>query len=131
MGFPTGGTALPTGAATAAKQDQRQLQPILTNLACETNARIVRARIVINPSLSSTVDWAYVDQNNSSTEYATPSAVTMSGGRTVAAFPVSQQSSDPLYLKNIRLEPGDVLAVGLRTASSTATAELGIDWDED
>lgn len=25
----------------------------------------------------------------------------------------------------------DVLAVGLRTASSTATAELGIDWDED
>lgn len=86
MGFPTGGTGtsapLPTGAATAARQD-------------------------------------------------TPSAVTMSGGRTVAAFPVSQQSSDPLYLKNIRLEPGDVLAVGLRTASSTATAELGIDWDED
>lgn len=52
-------------------------------------------------------------------------------GGTGTSAPLPTGAATAAKHKNIRLEPGDVLAVGLRTASSTATAELGIDWDED
>lgn len=32
---------------------------------------------------------------------------------------------------DLRLEPGDVLAVALQTASSTATADVSLNWHEE
>ena len=111
--------------------NQRQLLPLISNLTVETNARIVRARYVLNPTLSATVNWQYVNQSTSSVEFATPTGITITGGTQVGAFAAATNQTLPLDTLDLRLEPGDVLAVALQTASSTATADVSLNWHEE
>lgn len=111
--------------------NQRQLLPLISNLTVETTARIVRARYVLNPTLSATVNWQYVNQSTSSVEYATPTGITITGGTQVGAFAAATNQTLPLDTLDLRLEPGDVLAVALQTASSTATADVSLNWHEE
>jgi len=48
------------------------------------------------------------------------------GGFFSAAYPFPK-----LDTLDLRLEPGDVLAVALQTASSTATADVSLNWHEE
>lgn len=111
--------------------NQRQLLPLISNLAVETTARIVRARYVLNPTLSGTVNWQYVNQSTSSVEFATPTGITITGGTQVGAFAAATNQSLALDTLDLRMEPGDVLAVALQTASSTATANVSLNWHEE
>jgi hypothetical protein len=88
-------------------------------------------RFVLNPTLSSTVDWQYVDQTSSSTEYAIPTGMTITGGRQIAAIDAVTQSNQDFTQLDLRMEPGDVLAIAIRTASSTATIGASVNWHED
>ena len=118
-------------AEFAAVINQRQLQPLEFGLTVETSNRIARARFVLNPTLSSTVDWTYLDQATSSVEYATPTNVTISGGQQIGAFNAVTQSVEDFASLDLRLEPGDVLAIAIRTASSTATVGVSLNWHEE
>lgn len=111
--------------------NQRQLLPLISNLTVETNARIVRARYALNPTLSATVNWQYVNQSTSSVEYATPTGITITGGTQVGAFAAATNQTLDLEKLDLRMEPGDVLAVALQTASSTATADVSLNWYEE
>lgn len=115
----------------AATINQRQVLPLSAGLTCETTARIVRARYVIDPTLSATVNWQYVNQGSSCVEYATPSGVTITGGTQVAALDAVTQQREDLRDLDIRIEPGEVLAIALTTASATATATISMNWHEE
>ncbi|TXH47398.1 MAG: hypothetical protein E6Q97_27260 [Desulfurellales bacterium] len=109
--------------------NQREIIPDHFGLTVETANRIARARLVLNPTLSSTVDWQYLDVANSSLEYATPTNVTITGGQQVGA--VSAVTQEYFTGRELRLAPGDILAVAIRTASSTATVGVTANWQED
>lgn len=111
--------------------NQRQVLPYNLGLTVETANRIVRARVVLNPTISGTINWGYVAQTTSSVEVATPTAVTISGGTAVAFSAAVTNSSLFLRDLDLRMEPGDVLAVALVTATSTATANVSLNWQED
>lgn len=106
--------------------NHRELLPLGVALTNEMANRIIRARVVINPTLSGTVDWQYIDQANSSTEYATPTGITVTGGRAVAARAAATQAEVTFQDADLRLEPGDIMAICVRTASSTATVDVSV-----
>lgn len=62
---------------------------------------------------------------------ATIQGTHQNGVAMVAAKDAVTQSSVNLAALDLRLEPGDVLAVALRTASSTATISTPLNWHED
>ena len=62
-------------------------------------------------------------------EYAIGSGVTVSGGRQVGAYAATTQQE--LNFRDADLEPGDVLAVCVQTASSTATVDASLNWLEE
>lgn len=64
-------------------------------------------------------------------EYATPTNVTISGGQQVGAVSAVTQNDEYLPGRELRLAPGDILAVAIRTASSTATVGVTANWQED
>ena len=105
--------------------------PYNLGITVETSNRIVRARVVLNPTISGTITWGYVAQTTSSVEFATPTAVTISGGTAVAFSAAVTNSALSLSDLDLRMEPGDVLAIALQTASSTATANVSLNWQED
>jgi hypothetical protein len=57
--------------------------------------------------------------------------VTITGGQQIDALNAVTQASESFVDFDIRLAPGDVLAVALRTASSTATVGVSINWLEE
>ncbi len=118
-------------AEFASVVNQRQVLPYNLGLTVETANRIVRARVVLNPTITGTITWGYVSQTRSSVEFATPAAVTISGGTAVAFSAAVTNSTLNLRDLDLRMEPGDVLAVALQTASSTATANVSLNWQED
>lgn len=113
--------------------NQRQLLPYGAAFTVETASRLVRVRVVLNPTLSTTVDWQYVSQTNSSTEYATPSGITLSGGTVIALSATSTGATTGISLSDLdlRMEPGDVIAFAVVTASSTAVTDISLNWQED
>lgn len=98
----------------------------------ETAARLVRVRVLLNPTLSGTVSWGYVDQANSAVERITPTGVTVSGGREVATDVVASGAAGRIDLSrlDLRMEPGDVLVIALATASSSAVCQVAANWQE-
>jgi len=118
-------------AEFASVVNQRQVLPYNLGLTVETANRIVRARVVLNPTITGTINWTYVSQTTSSVEYAVPTAVTVSGGSAVAFAAAVTNTSLSLRDLDLRMEPGDVLAIALVTASSTATTGVSLNWQED
>lgn len=110
--------------------NQREIVPANLFAANETSNRLIVVRVVLNPTLTGTVNWQYVNQSLSAVEYAIPTTIPITGGTTLATFVVA--TSDKLDFSNLelRLEPGDVLAIGIATVSSTATAAVCINWLE-
>lgn len=100
------------------------------NAACETANRIINCRIVLNPTIVGTPVWSYVDQSNSSSEYTTTTGLTVTGGREISAFGTSGDGRLDLSALDLRMEPGDVIAICVATATSTATAAVSINWQE-
>lgn len=109
----------------------RQLLLQTARIAVETANRIARIRYVLNPTLSATVNWQYINQSTSSTEYAIPTGVTITGGTQIAADDVVTQAAISFADLDLRMEPGDVLAVAIQTASSTATVAVSINQHEE
>ena len=142
---PNGKSAVFTGVSTteqayllirnrtefAGIENQREVLPLGGVITVETANRIARVRYVLNPTLSSTVDWQYISQTTSCVEFATPTGITISGGTQVAASDAVTQSTVDFEKLDLRLEPGDVLAIAIQTASATATVADSINWIEE
>lgn len=112
--------------------NQREVLPQNAVVGTETANRIVRARVLLNPTLTGTVNWGYVDQTLSCMERATPSAgVTISGGREVGIF-ITTTSAASLNLSalDLRIEPGDVIVIALTTSTATAVCQVSMNWQE-
>ena len=99
-------------------------------VGCETTNRLLTARLVLNPVMTGTVNWQYVAQTESHMEYATPTNVAATNGRQLAFLITGTSSDRDLALRDIRLEPGDTLALCVATVSGAATAAVGISWQE-
>jgi hypothetical protein len=109
----------------------REILPHTINAAVETTNRSVTVRCYLNPTMSGTVNWARVDAT-SAMDYATPTTITPASGRLIAAASVATGGGRELELHelDIRLEPGDVLAISLTAASNTAVTAIGVNWQE-
>lgn len=110
----------------------REVFPLNISCATETSNRVVRVRVYLNPTMTGTVNWSYVDQANSVVEKATPSSITPSGGRLIATVVVASGSGIMLHLDelDLRMEPGDTLVVSAAAVSSTASCSMSINWTE-
>lgn len=110
----------------------REILPHTLSVGVETTSRVVRIKCIINPTLTGTVNWQYVDQSRSAVEYATPTNLTPSGGRfvisTISATGTPKEIE--LHELDLRLEPGDTLAVSLVTVSGSAVCDVSINWQE-
>ena len=109
----------------------RELLPLSARIAVETANRTARIRYVLNPTLSATVNWQYINQSTSSVEYATPTGLTITGGTQVAADTATTQAATDFQALDLRMEPGDVLAFAIQTSSSTATVSVSTNWQEE
>ena len=96
----------------------------------ETTNRIIEARLVLNPVLTGAVNWAYVDQSLSGMEYATPTTLAATGGSEVAYVSTPTSISEPLSDYDLRVVPGDTLAICIATASGAATVTVSLGWHE-
>ncbi len=116
----------------SSKINLREMLPHSVVVASETSNRIVRAKCVINPVMTGTTNWAYVDQTRSCMEYCTPTAMQISNGRFVASTAVSTGGAGEIELHelDLRLEPGDVIAITLQTVSQTSVCDVAINWQE-
>jgi len=108
----------------------RIVLPFSAFLGVETSNRVVQARVILNPTLTGTVNWGYVDQTLSAVEYATPTTLAPSGGRTIATSVVVSGDSIDLERLGQRLRPGDVLAVAVQTVTSSSTVAVSVNWQE-
>lgn len=104
-------------------------------LACaaETANRVVRVRLYSNPTLAGSPVWQYVDQNNSVIEYSVSTGVTITAGSRILAsisVPSGAPGSIDLEKLNVRLSPGQILAVAVQAASNTAVCVIAKNWIE-
>jgi hypothetical protein len=104
-------------------------------LGLSATNRAVRARVYVSPTLNGAVNWQYVDQTNSSVEFALGAsgagAITPSGGRLVATSVASGGGIElDLEKLDLRLEPGDTLVVSLLALGGTADCFCGVNWQE-
>lgn len=112
--------------------NMREMLPKFLTAAVETANRIVKVRLYINPTMTGALNWGYVDSSLSGVEVASPTTVTPTGGRLVAAIIAASGAPTQLNLHDLdlRLSPGDVLAVGLVTVSNTTSAAVSLNWEE-
>lgn len=112
--------------------NQRVMTPSTLFAAVETSNRLVRIKLYVNPTLTGTVNWAYVNQSESCMEYATPTTLTASGGRYVmgASVPTGAPLELAIHELDLRTEAGDTLVVTAQTASSTAVTDVTMNWEE-
>lgn len=106
--------------------------PYNVRVGVETSNRIVRVRVKLNPTMTGNVDWTYNDNTNSVVEYALPVTVTPSGGIVMAGGVASSGSEMVIDLKglDVRIQPGDVVAITVETASSTSAIFVAMNWQE-
>ncbi len=115
---------------------QREILLEEATAATETSNRALVIDVVLNPTFSSALEWEYVDEANSAVEVAYPgsaSAVTISGGITIASLPTARQQGGGISLGALdtRIDQGDVIAIVVSTATSTAAIAATAVWRED
>ena len=85
----------------------------------------------INPTMAGTVNWAAHNAATSCMHYATPSMITPVGG---SVFELElggdQGAGRDISTLQIRLQPGDVLAISPITTSGTASCTVSCTWSE-
>src|SRR5574343_165647 len=108
--------------------NQREVWPGAIVVGTETANRVIRVRLLLNPVLSGTTNWTSIDSARSSVEYCTPATLQPSGGLDVGHLICASGSPTLLNLRDttLRLEAGDVLALCVQTASSTAVISAAI-----
>ena len=109
---------------------QREVRPHVLDVGVETSNRTAQVTVYLNPTITGTVNWSYVDQSASCVEYATPTTITPSGGRKVGGVNVTTQNEISFDELDLRLEQGDVMVVAIRTVSSTASTSISFSWQE-
>lgn len=117
----------------ASIQNVREIIPVSVVVGTETNSRVVRGRVVLNPTFSADPVWSYVGQTTSVVEYtAAPTTTTISGGTTIATVIAASGSAASIDLRRlgVRIEPGDVIALALESASATALCFVATNWLE-
>jgi hypothetical protein len=117
----------------ASKVNQREVIPNTVFVGVdETSTRIVNVRVLLNPTLTGTVNWSYVNQSISCVEVATPTTLTPSGGSDVATVIAATGASALINLAalDLRLEPGDVIALAVQTVSAAAVITASMNWQE-
>lgn len=111
--------------------NQREVLPQAVVVGSETATRLVRVRLLLNPTLTGTTNWGYVDETLSCVERTVATNLAPTGGREVATMVVtSTAASIDLSKLDLRLEPGDVLAIAMSTSSSTAVCATTMNWQE-
>lgn len=113
------------------KSNLRELLGTLLSSATETANRVVRVRCYSNPTFNNLFTWQYVDQNNSSVEYATPTSTTLLAGQRILAsisVPSGAPGSIDLEKLNLRMAPGSLFVITLQAASNTAVSVLSANW---
>jgi len=114
------------------KINLREVFPNLLTAGVETSNRVVNISVYVNPIMTGTVNWSYVDQARSVVEKATPTAITPSGGRFVAGTVAATGAASSINLKelDLQLEPGDVLVIAAATVSGATSTAFTINWQE-
>ena len=113
--------------------NQREVLPQIIFVGVdETSTRIVNVRVILNPVMTGVVNWSYVNESISCVERATPSGLIPSGGSDVASVIAATGAAALIKLGelNLRLEPGDVIALAVQTVSSTAVITCSMNWEE-
>lgn len=110
----------------------REAVPARVFGAVETVARVGYFRLVLNPTLVGTTNWARVNVTTSSVDFIAPTGVTRTGGVLLETLMTGGSSSSDIDLTdlNIRLEPGDILAICAQTAAATSVVVTGLTWHE-
>lgn len=113
---------------------QRQVKLLYVDAGTETTNRVVSFALVINPTFggSGTLAWTAHSLNSSAVDVSTPTSVTRTGGQEVRGLTIASGASSNRELEamDIRLEVGDVLAVVMTAANSTAVCNASIGWKE-
>jgi len=88
--------------------------------------------LFFNPTFTGETNWSYVDEGASIVEQMT-SDVTVSGGREIPIGSMSKVGSTDEHVgeRDVRMEPGDVLCIALRTTSGSTDATASVRWFED
>lgn len=111
--------------------NQRDLQLKAVSCGLESASRVGTVRILRNPTLTGTVDWAYVDQTRSAAEYAEGVSITPTGGVEAAVFVATASGTAPeLEELEIQLTTGETLAVAVKLASGSSNAVASLSWLE-
>jgi len=124
--------ALRVRGELTSKISLREVFPITVTAGVETSNRVVNISIYINPTISGTVNWSYVDQARSVVEKATPTTITPTGGRFVAGSIAATGAASSIDLSklDLRLEPGDVLVIAAATVTNSTSTAFTINWQE-
>ena len=111
--------------------NQREVLPHDMIVALETSNRVAVVRLWLNPTMTGLVNWQHASQSESCVEYATPTSVAVTAGR-IVALTVTSSSAIILNIDSldVRLEPGDVLALTVEMVASSSTAVVCINWNE-
>lgn len=112
-------------------QNLDEIFPDLVNFAVDGTKNAV-AEVHINSTLGGEPNWIYHDETNQLVEYDT-SATTVSGANEVLVIALSKTGSETLDIRkyNIRLTPGDIMTLAVRTTSGTTEATASVTWTED
>ena len=109
--------------------NQRELVPIRFAVGSETASRLVRARLYLNPTLAGNI--TYAQQSGTSVDVST-TATTRTGGQLLASILVGGSTGRDVLMRDddIRIGPGDVLAITLQTSTATSASTASISWAE-
>lgn len=90
------------------------------------------AEIHVNATLGGEPNWTYHDETSQKVEYDT-AGTTVTSANEIAVLSLGKADSQKINLKqfNVRLVPGDVLTIAVRTNSGTTEASASVTWTED
>jgi len=108
------------------KLNHSEVRPITVDIGNETANRLLDVKVILNPTMTGTVNWSYVNQNISVLEQATPTNVAATGGTQIAAGICATTREIDLQKLDVRLVAGDVIAITIATVSLTATASVAV-----
>jgi len=112
--------------------NQAEVWPHNIQAGIETGNRSATIRVYLNPTMTGAVAWAYQDQTVSVMEYATPTSITPSAGQLIATTVAATGGATAIDLASldVRIQPGDTLAISVEAASNTASTIVAMTWQE-
>jgi hypothetical protein len=111
--------------------NQREMIPLRLFAGVESSTKLCHVHVYLNPTLTGALAWTAADAS-SCVDQSTPTTLAPSGGTLLAAILVGGDSAGQLDLQvdDLRLEPGDVLAVAIYTVSGSSNTAIALEWAE-